>query len=1043
MVAAPESDGVNTVAVDDMGVMFGHDVFGDRIVTIDLETGDVTEVGPTGFDANFVQGMDFDPSTGRLYLSAYNNGVEFGTKAELRIASRTTGNTVLVQKINGVGYGEYPFLAIPGEGFLTTNLVGVELRPGRSVDVDVTIDATNLLAGDYTAAIRVIAAGLPGEPAVDVPVSLTVTGDPIAVVTPDALDFGEVFVNDDATQAFQILNDGVDALEVTGITSDNDLFEVMGTPLGETAFELEPGESTMIYARFAPVELGTFSGTITVETNDPASPTHTVAVSGVGIPAPVIAVAPTEFDLQAYAGQMYTRTFEISNTGGNPLTYMINEEDVTTTAVEPVTLLEEAFEDGFPTDWTVVTNGDPNVPWQLASDYGSPTSPNYASTGDAAMANSDVGQLPNFGGPSFDTEMWTPAMTMDDTGFTLEYKVNFQDFLGNDFLDVDITTDGGETWTNMIQYTEDTCLVPGTCFTPPNGLPQSIPLDGFVNQGETFQVRWRFWTLDDPSWEWWATIDDVAIVRNVEWLSTSPVAGEIAPGESETITLNINADLPAGQYGATLLITSNDPLSNGEFVDIDLTVIESVTVAPTPGDDDQEVHPNESFLLPITVASLQDLGVESFQFTLDFDSELLEATGVVTEGSLSEGASVSTNTDIPGQINVAVAEGSQMTNGASSVLFTVEAAAIDGDNPVLIYVAMSAKDQLGDSDLSFSEFQFNEGEPPVTGGAGSVSVVPLYGDVSLNVEVSSFDASLVLDAVVDAIELNEAAAVAADVSGNGDVSALDASLILRHAAGDDDVACFPVESGCSTSGVVAALREAGRSETASSSTGLALTDDLTWGTPSAIGLASEASRTANGMLAVPLVLDASGPVYAIDFAVEIDPTLASVAAMEADVPNGWLATHSVSDGVLRIALSGATPLENGTIATVTIDRHQPDGALSLGGQARFDESALVRVAAISAETPPQEFALRGNFPNPTAGAAVISLDLPEDTAVRVEVYDAIGRRVMLVEDDLKAGARQTIAIPGNDLPAGVYVYRVFAELDGGTKSAGGRLTVVR
>ncbi|MEO0557552.1 MAG: choice-of-anchor D domain-containing protein, partial [Bacteroidota bacterium] len=893
-----------------------------------------------------------------------------------------------------------------------------------------------------TAAIRVIAAGLPGAPAVDIPVSLTVTGDPIAVVTPDALDFGEVFLNDEGLQAFQVMNDGVDALSVTSISSDNDLFEVLGTPLDETTFELEPGESTMVYVRFAPVELGSFSGTITVETNDPVSSTHTVEVGGVGIPAPAIAVAPTEFDLQAYAGQMYTRTFEISNTGGNPLTYMINEEDVATTAVEPVTLLEEAFEDGFPADWTVVTNGDPNVPWQLASDYGAPTSPNYASTGDAAMANSDIGQF--LGGPSFDTEMWTPAITMDDTGFTLEYKVNFQDFLGNDFLDVDITTDGGATWTNMIQYTEDTCGDPDAgCFTPPNGLAQSIPLDGFVNLGETFQVRWRFWTLDDPSWEWWATIDDVAIVRNVEWLATSPTTGEIAPGESETITLNINADLPAGEYGATLVVTSNDPLSNGEFVDIDLTVIESVTVAPTPADGDEEVHPNESFLLPITVASLQDLGVESFQFTLLYDNELFEATGVVTEGSLSEGASVSTNTDIPGQINVAVAEGTAMTGTSSSVLFTVDAAAIDGDNPVLIYVAMSAKDMLGESEFAFEDFQFNEGEPPVSGSTGSISIVPLYGDVSLNLEVSSFDASLVLDAVVDAADLNEAATVAADVSGNGDVSALDASLILRHAAGDDEVACFPVDGSCSTTGVVAAVREASRSESASSNAGIALTDELSWGAPGAVGLASDASRTASGMLAIPLVLDASGPVYAIDFAVEIDPSLATVTAMEAAVPNGWLATHSVTDGVLRIAFSGATPLENGTIATVTIDRHQPDGALSLGGQARFDEASPVRVASISAETPPQEFALRGNFPNPTAGAAVISLDLPEDASVRVEVYDAIGRRVMQVEDDLKAGARQTISIQGRDLPAGVYVYRVFAELDGGTKSAGGRLTVVR
>ena len=1033
-VSAPGT--IIAVATDDQGVMYGHDITNDQIVTIDLETGDVTEVGPTGFDASFIQGMDFDPTTGRLYLAAYNVGAPAGEEAELRIASRETGNSVLVGKIKD-GDGEFSFLAVPGEGFVTTNVIGVTLRAGRSIDIDVTFDAELLLAGEYTAAIRVAANGLPGAPAVDVPIQLTVTGDPVAVVEPDALDFGDVFLNGTETRSFVVTNDGVDDLVVTSITTDDGAFSVTGSPEGETSFTLEPGQSEVVGVDFTPTELGEQTATVTVATNDPANATLTVALVGVGIPAPEIAVDPTAFDLQAFSGQTYTRTFEISNTGGSPLTYMITEQAEAPTAVEPIVLFSEGFEDGFPEDWVVATDGDPIVTWQLASDTGRLTDPNYASSGNAAMADSDGPQGP--GAPAYDTQMWTPEITLEGDDFTLDYTVNFNAFLSGNFLDVDITTDGGETWTNMIQYTEDTCA--GSCFGRPSGVAESIPLDGFVGDGESFRVRWHYYTTNDDGWDYWAVIDDVAIVRNVEWLSVDPSVGEIAPGESETVTLTIDADLPAGEYSATLLVTSNDPTSNGVFVEIDLTVIESLTVTPAPGADDQEVYPNEEFLVPITVASLQDLGVESYQFTLAFDETLLEPLGIVTEGTLSEGAITSFNTGVPGQVTVAAADGAgastaSAAGGASPVLFTIEPTAIEGDNPVLVYVSFRAEEALGQTDLTLEAFSFNEGEPPVTLGVGSVTVVPLYGDVSLNLEVSSFDASLVLDAVVGAVDLNEAAEEAADVSGNGEVSALDASLILRYAVGD--LSCFPAAPGCSTGAgaIAAAALRSGADEGA-----LALTEDLAWGTPSAVKAGDGVD--VSGQVSVPLVFNGKGSVYAVDLAVDVDPAQASVVALEASLPAGWIAAHRVEDGVLRIALSGSTPLPTGAVASVTLKRVSANSAVALGGQARFDEASPLRMASISAEELPLAFALRGNYPNPTMGAATISLDLPQDAAVRVELYDTIGRRVMTLQEDMTAGSRQTLAFSASSLPAGVYVYRVFAETGAGTESAAGRMTIVR
>jgi hypothetical protein len=59
------------IAISNEGDLYGHDVSGDRILRIDKATAAVEEIGATGFDANFAQGMDFDASTNTLYLALY------------------------------------------------------------------------------------------------------------------------------------------------------------------------------------------------------------------------------------------------------------------------------------------------------------------------------------------------------------------------------------------------------------------------------------------------------------------------------------------------------------------------------------------------------------------------------------------------------------------------------------------------------------------------------------------------------------------------------------------------------------------------------------------------------------------------------------------------------------------------------------------------------------------------------------------------------------------------------------------------------------
>src|SRR5690606_15086059 len=77
---------------------------------------------------------------------------------------------------------------------------------------------------------------------------------------------------------------------------------------------------------------------------------------------------------------------------------------------------------------------------------------------------------------------------------------------------------------------------------------------------------------------------------------------------------------------------------------------------------------------------------------------------------------------------------------------------------------------------------------------------------------------------------------------------------------------------------------------------------------------------------------------------------------------------------------------------------------------------------------PGTHALSAPYPNPARGEAALSLEVAETQRVRVEVYDALGKRVALLHDGpLAAGGAHRLALDGSALAAGVYVVRAVGE----------------
>ena len=83
------------IAITPGGQMFGVDIVNDNLISIDPATGAGTIIGYIGFNANYAQGMDYEDTSGTLYLAAYSS------QGELRIADPATGNTTLVGAFPG------------------------------------------------------------------------------------------------------------------------------------------------------------------------------------------------------------------------------------------------------------------------------------------------------------------------------------------------------------------------------------------------------------------------------------------------------------------------------------------------------------------------------------------------------------------------------------------------------------------------------------------------------------------------------------------------------------------------------------------------------------------------------------------------------------------------------------------------------------------------------------------------------------------------------------------------------------------------------
>ena len=231
------------------------------------------------------------------------------------------------------------------------------------------------------------------------------------------------------------------------------------------------------------------------------------------------------YSIKLPAGQTYTLKYESQYPGYQTVTkeVVVGSGNATANVAVPVDTTVCTTAPGYttgsdgeyetfdatttPAGWTVVDNAGSGQVWKFTDDgdRGNLT----GGTGNFAMIDSD-----DYGaGSSQDTSLVSPVV--DLTGVTAPVIRFNQDFnqLDDDTADVDLSIDGGTTWTNVLRQETD---VRGPKLT-------EIPIPQAAGKAQV-QVRFHYY---DASYEWWWEVDNVLIGSQVTCV---PVDGGLVVG---------------------------------------------------------------------------------------------------------------------------------------------------------------------------------------------------------------------------------------------------------------------------------------------------------------------------------------------------------------------------------------------------------------------------------------------------------------------------------------------------------------------------------
>jgi Abnormal spindle-like microcephaly-assoc'd, ASPM-SPD-2-Hydin len=314
--------------------------------------------------------------------------VNVGTTGSLTAQVRNTGNATLT--ISNLQRCVSP--ATSAEYTWSPTALPITIAAGGTANLAVAYAPT--AAGTDTGCIALTSNASNG-PTTNLAVSGTgvVPAAPRIAVAPTSLAFGNVTIGNPTSATFTISNTGTATLTGSVARASGTSAEYAASP---ASFSVAPGLSQVVTVTYGPVDTTTDTGALAVASNDQASPSVRVALSGTGLnaPAPGIALNPTAL------------TFGTVTTGGsaslpvrvqNPGTASLSVTQIARCA-NPATSAEFTWSPAAP--FTVAAGGSTTVtvtytPTAAGADTGCIAfSSNATGTPVVSLDVSGAGQLP-------------------------------------------------------------------------------------------------------------------------------------------------------------------------------------------------------------------------------------------------------------------------------------------------------------------------------------------------------------------------------------------------------------------------------------------------------------------------------------------------------------------------------------------------------------------------------------------------------------------------------------------------------------------------
>ncbi|HEU5181159.1 MAG TPA: S8 family serine peptidase [Candidatus Polarisedimenticolia bacterium] len=275
-------------------------------------------------------GYTIDPGTRRFYtLSKWPDStldwysIDTGTwsSAQLPIGMGQGG----IAWLTGANPGIYIIPSSDNTGFyrvrtapayLGATVTSGSVPPGGTREVQLSIDSSSMVGGVYSS-LAEIRSNDPVRPLLEVPVTVRVLGAPEIRLEPAGLEFPATMPGTPVSLPVQIKNRGTDVLHIRGVGLPPE-FSASGVP-----DSIPIGVSRVVTIVFSPTASGTFSGALTVESDDPRTPVASLPISALAQSKPRLRVEPASLASTFYNGNIGIRDLLVSNDGGSDLSFSL------------------------------------------------------------------------------------------------------------------------------------------------------------------------------------------------------------------------------------------------------------------------------------------------------------------------------------------------------------------------------------------------------------------------------------------------------------------------------------------------------------------------------------------------------------------------------------------------------------------------------------------------------------------------------------------------------------------------------------------------